>query len=113
MVEGSLIDLSKMTSEQRDDNSYGSYDFLISMPIYNLTKEKVDDLLKEKEKRSEELALLKAKTDKDIWEEDLKTFEVEYKKHMDEYYEYMGIDPKEIKNNAVKGDMKKVVMKKK
>ena len=113
MVEGSLMDLSKMTPVQREDATYGSYDFLISMPIYNLTKEKVDDLLKEKEKRSEELAILIAKTDKDIWEEDLKTFEAEYKKHMDEYYEYMGIDPKELKNNAVKGDMKKVVMKKK
>ena len=113
MVEGSLMDLYKMTPVQREDTTYGSYDFLISMPIYNLTKEKVDDLLKEKEKRSEELAILIAKTDKDIWEEDLKTFEAEYKKHMDEYYEYMGIDPKEMKNNAVKGDMKKVVMKKK
>jgi DNA topoisomerase-2 len=113
MVEGSLMDLAKITPVQWEDATYGSYDFLISMPIYNLTKEKVDDLLKEKEKRSEELAILKAKTDKDIWEEDLKTFEAEYKKHMDEYYEYMGIDPKEMKNNAVKGDMKKVVMKKK
>jgi len=113
MVEGSLMDLDKMTPAQREDATYGSYDFLVSMPIYNLTKEKVDDLLKEKEKRSEELALLKSKTDKDIWEEDLKTFEGEYKKHMDEYYEYMGIDPKEMKNNAIKGDMKKVVMKKK
>ena len=32
---------------------------------------------------------------------------------MDEYYEYMGIDPKDMKDQAIKGDMKKVVMKKK
>uniref|UniRef100_A0A6C0EZ51 DNA topoisomerase (ATP-hydrolyzing) n=1 Tax=viral metagenome TaxID=1070528 RepID=A0A6C0EZ51_9ZZZZ len=105
-----LIGIDDMTAAQ---NTEGSYDFLISMPIYNLTKEKVEDLLKEKEEQEGRLATLKGKTDKDLWEEDLKLFEAEYKKHLDEYCEYMSIDPKELSGNKpIKVEAKKVVMKK-
>ena len=34
------------------------------------------------------------KTIRYLWEEDLKLFEGEYKKHMNEYCDYMAIDPK-------------------
>jgi len=114
MVDGSLMSLEKMTEKQRNDSSYGSYDFLIGMPIYNLTKEKVDELLKEKENLETELTLMKSKNDKSIWEEDLKLFEVEYKKHMNEYCEYMAIDPKVMEGyNTSKTVPKKMIMKKK
>jgi hypothetical protein len=78
-----------------------------------MTKEKVDELLKEKEKRSAELEILKNKTDKDIWEEDLKVFEVEYKKHMDEFFEYLDIDPKSVEKTAMKTINRKVTITKK
>ena len=114
MVDGSLMSLEKMTEKQRNDSSYGSYDFLIGMPIYNLTKEKVDELLKEKENLETELTLMKSKNDKSIWEEDLKLFELEYKKHMNEYCEYMAIDPKVMEGyNTSKTVPKKMIMKKK
>ena len=84
------------------------------MPIYNLTKEKVDELLKEKENIETNLALMKSKTDKILWEEDLKEFEGEYKKHMIEYCDYMAIDPKVMEtNNTYKSSNKKITMKKK
>ena len=114
MVDGTLTSLDKMTEKQRNDSSYGSYDFLISMPIYNLTKEKVDELLKEKENLENELKIMNEKNDKILWEEDLKLFEAEYKKHMNEYCDYMAIDPKVMESyNTTKGVMKKMVMKKK
>ena len=94
MVNSILTHLDTMTEKQRNDSSYGSYDFLIGMPIYNLTKEKVDELLKEKENVETELSIMKSKTDKLLWEEDLKSFEGEYKKHMHDYCDYMAIDPK-------------------
>jgi hypothetical protein len=78
-----------------------------------MTKEKVEELVKEKEKRSAELEILKNKTDKDIWEEDLKVFEVEYKKHMDEFFEYMDIDPKSVEKTAMKTINRKVNITKK
>ena len=113
MVDGVLTNLDKMTEKQRNDSSYGSYDFLISMPIYNLTKEKVDELLKEKENLETELKIMTEKNDKILWEEDLKLFEGEYKKHMNEYCEYMAIDPKVMESyNTSKTVAKKMVMKK-
>jgi len=114
MVNSILTNMDKMTEKQINDNNYSSYDFLISMPIYNLTKEKVDDLLKEKENLEATLILIKNKTDKHLWEEDLKLFEEEYKKHMIEYCDYMAIDPKIMEGyNTSRISSKKMVMKKK
>ena len=113
MVDGILTNLDKMTDKQRNDSSYGSYDFLISMPIYNLTKEKVDDLLKDKENLETELKIMTEKNDKILWEEDLKLFEGEYKNHMYEYCDYMAIDPKVMESyNTSKTFVKKMIMKK-
>ena len=114
MVNSILINMDKMTEKQRNDTSYGSYDFLIGMPIYNLTKEKVDELLKEKENVETNLSIMKSKTDKLLWEEDLKNFEGEYKKHMNDYCDYMAIDPKVMEAyNTYKSGSKKLLMKKK
>ena len=110
MLDNVLVEFSKLTREQVE---LGSYDFLITMPIRSMTKEKVEELVKEKEKRSAELEILKNKTDKDIWEEDLKVFEVEYKKHMDEFFEYMDIDPKSVEKTAMKTINRKVNITKK
>jgi DNA topoisomerase-2 len=110
MVDGDqLIPLERATKQQKDD---GHYDYLIRMPIYSLTKEKVEELLQEKETKIKELTILKAKTDKDLWDADLGVFETEYKKHMDEFYDYMDINPKEIESKMAKPAPKKVVIKK-
>jgi len=109
-----LVALDKMTPKQLADTSYGSYDFLIGMPIYNLTKEKVEDLLNEKADLEAKLAILILKTDKTLWEEDLKIFEADYKKHMDDYCDYMSINPKDLNiGKSSKNENKKIVMKKK
>lgn len=104
-----MIPLERATKQQKDD---GNYDYLIRMPIYSLTKEKVEELLQEKEAKIKELTILKAKTDKDLWEADLCVFETEYKKHLDEFYDYMDINPKEIAAQMAKPATKKVVIRK-
>jgi DNA topoisomerase-2 len=104
-----LIPLERATKQQKDD---ANYDYLIRMPIYSLTKEKVKELLQEKEAKIKELDILKAKTDKDLWEADLRIFETEYKKHMDEFYDYMDINPKDIEAKMSKPATKKVVIRK-
>jgi DNA topoisomerase-2 len=108
-----LVSLDKMTAKQLADSSYGSYDFLIGMAIYNLTKEKVDELLRDKEDLESKLVTLTAKTNKMLWEEDLKLFESDYKKHMDDYCDYMSINPKDLNiGKTSKVESKKIVMKK-
>jgi hypothetical protein len=56
----------------------------------------VEELLSEKEELEGRLKILLTKTDKDLWEEDLKTFESEYKKHISEYCDYMSINQKDL-----------------
>jgi DNA topoisomerase-2 len=49
----------------------GGYDFLMKMPLYSLTKERIEDLQQSAKKKREELACVKAKTTTDLWKEDL------------------------------------------
>jgi DNA gyrase/topoisomerase IV subunit B/DNA gyrase/topoisomerase IV subunit A len=109
MIDGSLVEQDKLTEKQIKDD-VGTFDFLISMPIYCLTKEKVEELLKEKEKHIQELETLRQKTHKILWEEDLTVFENEYKKHMDDFYDYMGIDPKKLETLTIKNIQRKVTI---
>jgi DNA topoisomerase-2 len=110
ITDGDVLTLlEKATKQQKDDSNY---DYLIRMPIYSLTKEKVDELLQEKEGKIRELEILKAKTDKDLWEADLRVFETEFKKHMDEFYDYMDINPKDIESKMSKPAPKRVVIRK-
>tara|TARA_B100000902_G_scaffold11572_1_gene14081 strand:+ start:1 stop:765 length:765 start_codon:yes stop_codon:yes gene_type:complete len=57
-----------------------SYDYLLSMRLYTLTRERVEDLLKTCKDKQDELAVLKGKTPRDLWVEDLDEFTRVYKK---------------------------------
>ena len=47
------------------------YDYLIKMPIYSLSEEKIDELNKELQKNVDEFNTLEGKTIKDLWSEEL------------------------------------------
>ena len=49
-----------------------SYDYLLKMPIYTLTKEKIEELQKLLDEKTKELEDLQKKTPEDLWIEDLK-----------------------------------------
>jgi hypothetical protein len=51
------------------------------MPIWNLTMEKKDELLKQQKQKGDELARLKAKTPSQLWLDDLDELLVELNKH--------------------------------
>ena len=71
----------------------GTYQYLLDMPIYNLTEEKIKELLAERDEVQALITVLKGKTPGDLWMEDLDAFEEEYARFMAEYYEYNGLDP--------------------
>eukprot|EP00051_Salpingoeca_urceolata_P016686 m.223370 g.223370 ORF g.223370 m.223370 type:complete len:1511 (+) comp18752_c0_seq2:97-4629(+) len=54
--------------------SAGDYDYLLSMPMWNLTLEKVQKLKEERGTKEAELNELLAKSPEDLWEEDLDMF---------------------------------------
>jgi len=77
----------------------GDYQYLIGMPIYNLTSEKVEELQNERDKLQLEHDCLKGKTETVLWTEDLESFETEYAKFMKEYYVSTGLDAKIYANS--------------
>ena len=59
-----------------------SYDYLLKLPIYSLTKEEIDKLLQEKGDLESQHSELSNKTTQDIWLSELSTFEKEYSKFL-------------------------------
>jgi len=51
-----------------DDNSY---DYLLRLPIYSLTLEKINELNKQCETKRQELLFIKSKTAEELWKIDL------------------------------------------
>ena len=68
------------SSKKKDDDDWdmGSrdYDYLLSMPLWNLTLEKVEKLKEQKFKKEDELEDLRATSEKDIWLKDLDELEL-------------------------------------
>lgn len=50
------------------------YDYLLSMPLWSLTLEKVSELLKNKEEKVKEIEILNKTDEKDIWQNDMAEF---------------------------------------
>lgn len=71
-----------------------SYDYLLTMPIYNLTQEKIEELKQQEEEKDTEYNDLNGKSPQDIWSEELNILEAKYekwyKKKVDEAKESIG-----------------------
>ncbi|KAJ3044271.1 DNA topoisomerase 2 [Rhizophlyctis rosea] len=67
-------------AQEGDENetTRNGYDYLLSMPIWNLTKEKVDKLKEDRDKKLAELEVLKNTPPKNLWREDLDKFMAEW-----------------------------------
>ena len=61
--------LEKIEKIQKVD---GSYDYLLRIPIYQLTKEKIDELKEEIKNKKAEYDKVKNETIENMWLEDLK-----------------------------------------
>lgn len=62
-----------------------SYDYLLAMPIYSFTKEKIEELINKRNEKESEYNILKNKSIEQIWEEELNLLEIEYTKFIDNY----------------------------
>ena len=68
----------------------------LSIAIYNLSKERIEELKKDLNDIESELNTLKAKTLAELWCDDLKVFEKEYSGFTKAYYSYMGFEAKDF-----------------
>lgn len=76
------IDADAEANEHVPDTLFSSYDYLLGMPLWSLTREKYERLLKEKGSKEEELNVLLGKTAKDLWNEDLDAFLVSWEEFL-------------------------------
>lgn len=60
--------------KEKEDTSGPDYNYLLSMPMWYLTKEKKDELCKQRDAKMTELNTLKMKAPADLWKEDLAAF---------------------------------------
>ncbi|GFO18402.1 DNA topoisomerase 2 [Plakobranchus ocellatus] len=68
-------DLLDAEEEEEESTSGPDFNYLLSMPLWNLTKEKKEELLKQRDQKADELRCIRKKTPKDLWREDLMVFE--------------------------------------
>lgn len=70
--------------EEEDQGSDGDFDYLLGMAIWNLTEEKVQKLLQQRDAKEEELIELLKLTPQDIWNKDLDEFLEEWENCLEE-----------------------------
>ena len=63
------------TDEEIDDSNDGDFDYLLNMPLYSLTAEKIEDLRTDATKKEESLKTLRNTSPEDMWREDLDRLE--------------------------------------
>ena len=102
MLNNKLIDLQLLSSKSKVEQELATYNFLVNMAIYNLTKEKVEELNKQKDSVNEALDKLKSTTISELWNKDLDDLEEEYKKFMKSYYKYYGLKESDFSSKKKK-----------
>ncbi|XP_064478636.1 DNA topoisomerase 2-alpha-like [Ornithodoros turicata] len=68
-------DGAESQGEEERDESAESYNYLLGMPLWSLTRERKEDLLKKRDEKRAELEALRKKSPEHLWEEDLTAFE--------------------------------------
>jgi hypothetical protein len=70
---------------KKKDTSIPSFDYLLNMHIGSMTVKRLEKLKKEIDSVKSKIEVLKGKTPKDLWREDLAKFDVGYKKYLKDY----------------------------
>lgn len=84
-INGKLVKLSNIENIE-DEDANKAYNYLLSMPIYNLTEELIQKLVDDKDKKEAEYNILKEKTHLQLWEEDLDDLEKAYDAYCKNYW---------------------------
>lgn len=78
--EGDDLLVQADEDEEGESGEIKDYDYLLGMPIWNLTMEKKDKILKEQKEKGDELRALQSKTPNMLWMDDLDHFLAELNK---------------------------------
>lgn len=88
-----------------------TFNYLLDMPLWYLTKEKKDELCKQRNEKEQELNTLKKKSPSDLWREDLAVFieELEAVEAKEKQDEQVGLPGKGGKAKGKKAQMSEVL----
>jgi DNA topoisomerase-2 len=75
----------KVEKTKKKDPNVPSFDYLLKMHIGSMTVKRLEALKKEIDAVKIKIEILKVKTPKDLWREDLAKFEIGYKKYLKDY----------------------------
>ncbi|KAK7139576.1 hypothetical protein R3I93_016646 [Phoxinus phoxinus] len=93
--------------EKEEDKSGPDYNYLLSMPMWFLTKEKKDELCRQRDAKLTELNTLKVKEPTDLWKEDLAAFTEELERVEQKEMEAQTVMP-QVKGKVGKSKVVKV-----
>jgi DNA topoisomerase-2 len=80
----------RLEYDPNEVNENPSYDYLTSMPIRSMTKKRIEELVKQRDEKSDQFDILKSQTIFNLWESDLDLLEATYLKHLKEHTEMLG-----------------------
>lgn len=66
-----VSDTEDEAEDEIADSKGTDYNYILCMTLWTLTNEKRDALLKQRDEKAEQLRILRLKTHKDLWTEDL------------------------------------------
>jgi DNA topoisomerase-2 len=98
-IEESLIKNKFPKIGKNKDDTKLTFDYLLTMPLYNLSYEKIEELKKQQQDKEAEYQELEKLTPENIWMNELKILEEEYNK----WYKIK----EDIANSTVKSKVKK------
>ena len=65
------IDMDDIDEDKTNEISGNNYDYLIKMPIFSFSLEKIEELNNQTDSKNKELNEILSKSEKDLWKEDL------------------------------------------
>ncbi|XP_023676648.1 DNA topoisomerase 2-alpha [Paramormyrops kingsleyae] len=107
--KSSEVDESSEGEEEKEQDTSGpDYNYLLNMPMWYLTKEKKEELCKQRDAKLTELNTLKRKSPSDLWKEDLATFTEELDRVEASEKENAALPVKQVKGKTGRAKVVKV-----
>ena len=73
-LQNQAIMVDQEEEEEEEENNGGDFNYILSMQLWSLTREKKDELLKQRDQKADQLHQLKKKQPTDLWRDDLDAF---------------------------------------
>ncbi|XP_069504951.1 DNA topoisomerase 2-beta isoform X2 [Ambystoma mexicanum] len=109
-TEDDDVQIADDASSDSGSVSGPDFNYILNMSLWSLTKEKIDDLIKQRDAKGKELNDLKRKSPSDLWKEDLAAFVEELEKVEAQEREDIlaGFQGKAVKGKVGKAKIKKM-----